>query len=328
MVERNMIDRLDDEVDAILRHPMSARVPSEPELAALWRVAVDLLDLPDAAFRARLRQDLSRRSEAMKQATLAPAYRPAGFRSITPYLIVPGAARLIEFMREAFGAEELRRVPLPDGSLQHAEVRIGDAIVELADAGGEWRPSPAALHFYVADADRTYARAIAAGAASLGAPADRPYGERSGFVADRSGNHWYIATRLEGPPIPAGLSSVTTHLTVEGADGLVDFVARAFGAEQLERHDGPDGRIVHAKVKLGDSVVELGDAAGRVTPMPASLHYYVEDVDAVYASAIRAGARSLGAPSDRPYGDRASEVVDAFGNQWFIATHLGAPRRA
>jgi PhnB protein len=79
---------------------------------------------------------------------------------------------------------------------------------------------------------------------------------------------------------------------------------------------------MHAQLKLGDAVVELGEARGFVSPMPCSMHYYVADADAVYARAMRAGATSLGQPSDRPYGDRAAEVADPFGNHWFIATQV------
>ena len=120
-----------------------------------------------------------------------------GFRTVTPYLIVQGAARLIEFMVEALGAEEIRRDLMPDGRIMNAEVRIGDSIVELAEASGEWPAMPGGLHVYVTDTDAVYRRALQAGATSLYEPADMSYGERSAGVKDPSGNHWYLATYQE-----------------------------------------------------------------------------------------------------------------------------------
>jgi uncharacterized glyoxalase superfamily protein PhnB len=117
-----------------------------------------------------------------------------GFHTVTPYLIVAGAARLLEFVARAFDAEEVLQMPAKDGTIQHAEVRIGDSIIELADGGGEWQPMPAVLHMYVPDADAVYRRALEAGATSLREPRDEEYGERSAGVKDPSGNHWWIAT--------------------------------------------------------------------------------------------------------------------------------------
>jgi PhnB protein len=233
-------------------------------------------------------------------------------------LVVQGADRLIDFMTRAFAAEERLRVARPDGTIQHAEVRIGDSIVELGD--GE--PLPSAIHLYVDDADATYARAMAAGASSLVAPTDMPYGDREADVKDPFGNNWYIGTRREGGPIPPGLHTVTLTLHAQGTDRLIDFVRRAFGAEEMDRTLAPDGVVMHAQLKLGDSVVELGEARGFVSPMPATIHYYVEDADAVYARALAAGGTSLREPENTPYGDRSAAVVDPFGNRWFIATRL------
>jgi uncharacterized glyoxalase superfamily protein PhnB len=120
-----------------------------------------------------------------------------GFHTVTPYLIVQGAARLIEFMKQAFGAEEIHRTSKPDGTLGHCQVRIGDSMVELADGNEQWKPMPASLHLYVPDTDATFDRAIQAGATQLFAPSDTFYGDRSGGVADPTGNHWFIATQIE-----------------------------------------------------------------------------------------------------------------------------------
>jgi PhnB protein len=117
-----------------------------------------------------------------------------GFRAVTPYLIVHDAPGLIDFMVQVLDAEEIRRDLRPDGAIMNAEVRIGDSVVELAEAGDDWPPRPGALHVYLRDTDATYRRALAANATSLYEPADMPYGERSAGVQDPSGNHWYFAT--------------------------------------------------------------------------------------------------------------------------------------
>jgi uncharacterized glyoxalase superfamily protein PhnB len=289
--------------------------------AEVVETILDLRDAPREDFRARLGAGLLRRAREMKQATAVP-HVPAGFRSLTPYLIVPGADAFIRFVREAFGAEEVFRTTDPDGAIRHAEVRIGDSMLELSDGAEGWPARPAAIHVYVPDADAVYAKAMAAGCRSLIAPMDMPYGDREADVSDPFGNNWYIGTRKSGGPVPAGMGTLTPTLHVEGTDRLIDFIKAAFGAEELDRTLGPDGLVMHAQLKLGDSVLELGEAGAFVKPMPCAIHYYVEDVDRVYASALAAGATTLGAPSNRPYGDRAAEVTDPFGNQWFIATHV------
>ncbi|HEX8695237.1 MAG TPA: VOC family protein [Longimicrobium sp.] len=126
-----------------------------------------------------------------------PSHIPEGFHTVTPYLVVPGVARLIDFLREAFGAEELGRYAAPDGRIMHALVRIGDAMVEMGEPSEQWGPMPGNLHLYVEDADAVYARALQAGATSLSEPDLKPYGDREAGVRDPSGNNWFIATRQE-----------------------------------------------------------------------------------------------------------------------------------
>jgi uncharacterized glyoxalase superfamily protein PhnB len=124
--------------------------------------------------------------------------KPDGYHSVTPYLAVEGAERLLDFLKRAFDAADphecMRR---PDGSIQHAEVKIGDSIVMLADARGQWQPRPSILYLYVDDTDATYRRALEAGATSLMEPATQFYGDRNAGVQDPSGNYWWIATHLE-----------------------------------------------------------------------------------------------------------------------------------
>ncbi len=122
---------------------------------------------------------------------------PEGHHTVTPYLVVRGAAQLIDFMKQAFAAEEIQRFTLQDGSIMHAEVRIGDSMVMLGEAGGEYEPMPTMLHLYVEDVDAVYHQALQAGAVSLREPADQLDGDRRGGVKDSSGNQWWMATHIE-----------------------------------------------------------------------------------------------------------------------------------
>jgi len=120
-----------------------------------------------------------------------------GFHTVTPYLMVREAAKLIDFVKEAFAATELFRGTGSAGGI-HAEVRIGDSMVMIGGAG-TWsgEPIPAAIYLYMDDVDAVYKRALQAGAASLSEPADQPYGDRIAGVKDPFGNVWYIATHIE-----------------------------------------------------------------------------------------------------------------------------------
>lgn len=122
---------------------------------------------------------------------------PDGYRSVTPYLIIEGAERLLGFVKEAFGAEERMRMPGPNGTVGHAEVTIGDSVVMLADAGRENPARPGTIHLYVEDCDATYSRAVAAGARSVRGPRTEFYGDRMAGVDDPLGNQWWIATHVE-----------------------------------------------------------------------------------------------------------------------------------
>ena len=123
-------------------------------------------------------------------------FRPQGFHTVNPYLVVNGAAQLLAFLTKAFGAEEVgERFKGPDGAIMHAAVRIGDSMVEVSDA--PVKPMPAALHLYVEDTDATYRRALEAGGTSLREPMTTFYGDRSAGVTDPGGNSWWIACHVE-----------------------------------------------------------------------------------------------------------------------------------
>lgn len=127
---------------------------------------------------------------------------PEGYHTVTPYLAVDGAEQVLEFVKQAFGAEELFRMDTPDGKIGHAEVRIGDSPVMLADAptSDQGQAMPGMIHLYVDDVDEAFRRAIEAGATPLRDPADQFYGDRTGGVKDSAGNQWWIATHVEDVP--------------------------------------------------------------------------------------------------------------------------------
>lgn len=122
-------------------------------------------------------------------------------------------------------------------------------------------------------------------------------------------------------PIPKGFGTVTPFLTVTDAAKLIEFLQQAFAAKVHFRMDTPDGSVRHAEVKIGDSMIMIGQvAAGQ--EMHSMLHLYVPDTDALYQSALAAGAVSIREPADQFYGDRSAGVRDSWGNQWWMATHV------
>ncbi|MCY1074024.1 VOC family protein [Archangium lansingense] len=124
-------------------------------------------------------------------------YKPEGYASVSVYVMANGAQRVIDFLKKTFDATELRRYDNPDGSIMHAEVRIDDTVVMLADGGGSFPAFPVWLHVYVPDVDATYRRALAAGGVSVQEPQQKGDPDRRGGVKDPSGNTWWISTQME-----------------------------------------------------------------------------------------------------------------------------------
>lgn len=122
---------------------------------------------------------------------------PEGYHTITPYIMVRGAARLIDFLKQAFDAEEVYRSASEDGVVNHAEIRIGNSMLMVSEARGQYEPMPAMLYIYVEDTDAVYKRAMEAGGVSLREPVDEFYGDRSAGVRDEFGNQWWIGTHQE-----------------------------------------------------------------------------------------------------------------------------------
>ena len=126
-------------------------------------------------------------------------FKPRGSSTVSPYLIVNGAQETIAFLSRVFDAAELRRFPDAAGKLMHAEVRIDDTVVMIADGTEGWPPTPSHVHVYVADVDATYRRALDAGAISVQEPVKKDDEDKRGGVKDAGGTTWWIATRVEQP---------------------------------------------------------------------------------------------------------------------------------
>jgi len=125
------------------------------------------------------------------------SHKPGGYTTVSPYLIVDGASRTIEFLVRVFDAVELRRFPDSTGKLMHAEVRVDDTVVMLADGGAGWPPVASQVHVYVPDVDATYTRALKAGATSVQEPVKKDDADKRGGVKDPGGTTWWIATKVE-----------------------------------------------------------------------------------------------------------------------------------
>ena len=209
MAKRSLSQQLDELVDAVLAQPEvsePALPPAEPRLTALARVATHLRGLPRHGFKMRLKTDLERRAIVATKPVMAAKVKPIpeGFRTVTPYLCVKDAAGAIRFYKEAFGATEMLRLPMPDGRIGHAEIQIGKSRIMLSDEFPEYGNrspesiggSPVDVHFYVEDVDAWGTRAIAAGARTLVPVADQDYGERYGRLEDPFGHRWGFSTPL------------------------------------------------------------------------------------------------------------------------------------
>src|SRR5579863_9556630 len=275
-------------------------------------------------------EEMQRRMDAMFQQPTGEAELKVdpirkGPRTLTPYVVIQDAPALVDFLKKVFPTEESFR-SIGGAGGNHIDVRVGDSALMIGGGGGgvAWRGEnqPMAFHVYVEDTDAAYKRALEAGGVSIGAPADQPYGERSASVKDPFGNYWYIATSEGEAYQPKDTPTVQPYLHPLRAEPVISFLKRAFGAEELARYASADGVVQHARVKIGDGRLEMGEAHGNYQPMPSMFYLRVPDVDAVYKRAIQAGGTSIWEPAEQPYGDRVGGVKDPFGNQWYIATQV------
>ncbi len=122
--------------------------------------------------------------------------------------------------------------------------------------------------------------------------------------------------------IPDGFHSVTPYLVVKDPAALIKFAQEVFDAKVVDESKGPDGKIMHAEIEIGDSKIMLGGACGEHKEMPAMLYIYTKDVDETYSKALKAGAEKIEPVKDQFYGDRSGGVLDSNGMKWWIATHI------
>jgi len=128
---------------------------------------------------------------------MSASHKPAGYNSVSPYLIVAGAERSIQFLKRVFGAVELRRVPDASGRIVHAEIRIDDTVVMIADSNENFSPVSSHVHVYVKDVDEIFRRALEAGAFSVQEPVKKDDADKRGGVMDDGGTTWWIATKVD-----------------------------------------------------------------------------------------------------------------------------------
>jgi PhnB protein len=123
-------------------------------------------------------------------------------------------------------------------------------------------------------------------------------------------------------PIPEGFHTLTPFIMVNGAEKVIDFLKKAFNAREVSLLKHPSGTVWHAQLKIGDSMIMLGDPMGKHPDMPCAVYLYVPNVDETYKKAVAAGANSMMEPADQFYGDRSAGVKDVCGNQWWMGTHI------
>ncbi|MFN2577009.1 MAG: VOC family protein [Pyrinomonadaceae bacterium] len=331
MTEVELTEQLDQAIGRMLANSPASPTSVDPRIAQLLTVAAELRDLPSPEFKSRLRNELEK--EMVMSATAesissheqpAPSQIPGGVRTVTPYVVVSDVHQEIDFIKKVFNAKG-KVYGLGSQGGFHSEYRIGDSMLMIGGGGegSKWQgtPVPAVFHLYVENVDGVYHQAMQAGAISLMPPMDMEYGERGAGIEDTGGNHWYLATATGRDYVPEGVPNLMAYFHPVGAPKLIEFLKGAFNAEEIAVHRSPDGIVQHAKIRIGNSVVEMGEAHGPWQPRPMHFMVQVDDCDASYARALTAeGVSSISAPANAPYGGRSGTIQDAFGNTWYLSS--------
>lgn len=281
--------------------------------------------IPTPGFQRHLRTQLTAQLE--RKINMTTATIPEGFRTLTPYLLVKDVDRMLEFYTKVFGAETMSRDETPRGGL-HSMFRIGDSALMM---GGPAEGSTTQLHYYLDETkdslEDVVQRAVDAGATSVFDILTADYGERFGVVRDPAGNHWILAERGTSKIVLPEMGTLTSYLHPDNAAEFIEFMENAFGAEELMRADVPGRGIAHAKMRVGTSVLEFGEGNPLGLTTPTMFYVYVADVGKAYQQGLDAGAESVQAPAETPYGDYTAAFKDRWGNQWYVAEHR-APEKA
>jgi len=278
MSEVALTERLDQAIEGMLLDRQASLASVDAQVAELLGIAAGLRDLPRADFKIRLKNELesevgmSTATESIKSADKSAHSKiPKGFRTVTPYIVVSDVHQEVDFIKKVFDAEG-KVYGLGSAGGFHSEYRIGDSMLMIGGGGkgSKWKgtPVPVSLHVYVADVDGVYQRAVQAGAISLMEPTDMEYGERGAGIEDAGGNHWYLATAAGPNYIPEGVPNLMPYFHQMGAPKMIDFLKQAFDAKEVAVHQSPDGIVHHAKITIGDSIVEMGEAHGPWQPRP------------------------------------------------------------
>jgi uncharacterized glyoxalase superfamily protein PhnB len=243
--------------------------------------------------------------------------------------IVDDVDAAIEFYRANLGFE-VSMHPAPGfAALSHGACRL---YLNKPGAGGAGKSTPAGapepggwnrLQIEVDDLTKLHATLRARGA-RFRSDIVQGQGGRQVLVEDPSGNpiELFEPQRGGAHPVPRGYHTVTPFFAADDLSKLIDFVVSAFGAVVVRRMTSEDGIVRHATVRIGDSNLMLSSGTDIYGARPSTLHLYVDDVDALHARAVAAGARSLEEPRDQFYGDRRAGVADSWNNHWWLATHV------
>jgi len=226
---------------------------------------------------------------------------------------------MLAYYASAFGAETVSREEAPRGV--HSEFRIADTLLMM---GGPIEGRRAMFHLYVDDLEGTLRRALSLGATETHPLTTATYGETFAVVDDPAGNSWILADRTTSTLRHPQMGTVTPYLNPTGAATLIAFLVRGLGAEVLERHDHEPRGVAHCKVRIGESVLELGDPERPDAAFTAMFYVYATDVDVAYARALDAGATSIHPPARQHYGHYVGAFTDPVGNQWYVARPSGA----
>jgi len=333
MSEVELTEHLDQAIEAMLSNSQASPSSVDEQVAELLSIAAELRDLPGAGFKSGLRNELEREITVSATAEsirsdkeVTRAKTRAGVSAVTPYVVVSDVHREIDFIKKVFGAEG-KVYGLGSQGGFHSEYRIGDSMLMIGGGGkgSKWKgtPVPAVFHLYVENVDGVYQQAMQAGAISLMPPADMEYGERGAGIQDVGGNHWYLATATGPTHVPEGVPNLMPYFHPVGAPKMIEFLKQALGAEEVAVHRSPDGIVQHAKIRIGASIVEMGEAHGPWQPKPMHFMVYVDDADEWYARAMKVeGAISVGTPANASYGGRSGTIQDPFGNTWYLSSQV------